>query len=70
MSNNKRVKEKLIKLYGPECFIEKLHLRKDDKPRRYTGKAQRQKMKQLTYHHIREKSKGGKSTVENRSFVI
>ena len=69
MSSNKRAKEKLIELYGPECFIEKLHLR-DDKERRYTGKGQMKRMKQLTYHHIREKSKGGKSTVENRGFII
>lgn len=70
MSDNKRAKEKLIALYGAECFIEKLHLRKDTEPRKYTGKAQMKRMKQLTYHHIREKSKGGKSTVENRSNII
>lgn len=59
MSSNKSVKEKLIKLYGEECFIEKLHLRPpEDKPRHYTSKSQMQRMKQLTYHHIREKSKG------------
>lgn len=69
MSSNKKAKERLIELYGPECFIEKLHLRKD-KDRKYTGKGQMKRMKQLTYHHIREKSKGGKATVENRSFVI
>ena len=27
--SNKRAKEKLIRLYGAECFIEKLHLRVD-----------------------------------------
>lgn len=69
MSSNKKAKEELIRLYGAECFIEKLHLRKDDKPRRYTGKAQRKRMKQLTYHHIREKSKGGKATVENGALL-
>ena len=66
---NKRVKERLIEMYGPECFIEKLHLRPYEK-RRYTSKGQRQRMKQLTYHHIVERSKGGKTTVENRSFII
>ena len=29
MSSNKKAKERLIELYGPECFIDKLHLRKD-----------------------------------------
>ena len=43
--NNKQAKEKLIKLYGAECFIDKLHLRVDDKPRRYKGKAQMKRMK-------------------------
>lgn len=26
-NSNKRAKEELIRLYGEECFIEKLHLR-------------------------------------------
>ena len=69
MSSNKNAKQKLIDLYGEECFIDKLGLR-SDKDRRYTGKAQYKRMKQLTYHHILEKSKGGKATVENRSFII
>lgn len=60
MSSNKHAKEKLIALYGEECFIDKLHLRKDTE-RKYTGKAQYKRMKQLTYHHILEKSKGRKS---------
>lgn len=41
MSSNKKAKEALIKLYGKECFIEKLHLRPDTE-RKYTGKAQYQ----------------------------
>ena len=66
---NKRAKEKLIELYGAECFIEKLHLRKDKEPRKYTSKGQYEKMKQLTYHHIREKQHGGKATVENGALL-
>ena len=69
MSGNRKAKAELIRLYGPECFIEKLHLR-SDKNRKYTSKSQMKRMKQLTYHHILEKSKGGESTLENRSFVI
>ena len=67
--SNKKARKKLIKLYGAECFIEKLHLRKDKEPRRYTGKRQYEKMKQLTYHHIREKQYGGKATVENGALL-
>lgn len=69
MSSNKRAKERLIELYGEECFIEKLHLRKV-REKRYTGKGQMKRMKQLTYHHIRERSKGGRATIENRGVVI
>ena len=67
--SNKRAKQKLIELYGSECFIEKLHLRVDTEPRRYTSKGQRKRMKQLTYHHIREKQYGGKATVENGAIL-
>ena len=69
MSSNKRAKERLIALYGPECFIEKQHLRPDDEPRHYISKGQYKRMKQLTYHHIKEKSKGGKATVENGALL-
>lgn len=69
MSSNKTARKKLEERYGKECFIEKLGIRKFDKPRKYTSKAQREKMKQLTYHHILEKSKGGKSTVENGALL-
>ena len=65
---NKRAKQKLIELYGEECFIDKLHLRKDKK-REYKGKSQYKRMKQLTYHHIREKRNGGQATVENGALL-
>lgn len=67
--SNKRAKEKLIELYGAECFIEKLHLRIDKEPRKYTSKGQKKRMKQLTYHHIREKSNGGQATAENGALL-
>ena len=68
MSSNKKAKEALIKLYGNECFIEKLHLRKD-KHRVYKGKKQKEKMQQLTYHHILEKRNGGHATVANGALL-
>lgn len=69
MSSNKKAKEALIRLYGAECFIDKLKLRTDVEPKRYTGKGQKAKMKQLTYHHIRMKKDGGKATVENGALL-
>lgn len=69
MSSNKSVRKRLEKRYGKECFIEKLHLRKVDKQTKYTSKGQKKKMQQLTYHHILERSKGGKATVENGALL-
>lgn len=66
--SNKGAKQRLIKLYGKECFIDKLHLRPGPPPV-YTGKGQMHRMKQLTYHHIVEKSKGGRATVENGALL-
>ena len=68
--SNKKIKEKMIELYGPECFIEKLHLRKDSTPRKYIGKNQMKKMKQLTYHHIQEKKQRRKSDIRKWSFAF
>jgi len=67
MSSNKGAKEKLIELYGAECFIDKLRLRptKD----KYTGKAQYKRMKQLTYHHILEKRNRGTSYCRKWGFI-
>ena len=66
----RKVKQKLIKLYGEECFIDKLKLRPlEDKPKYYTSKRQMKKMKKLTYHHIKEKSKGGQTNVENGALL-
>ena len=61
MSGNKHARNELIKKYGAECFIEKLHLRKDAVPRTYTSKGQMKKMKQLTFHHIKMKKDRRKS---------
>lgn len=77
MSNeNKRAREELERLYGAECFIDKLGLRKiytgKNQVKRVVGKerkAQQFKKKQLTYHHILEKSKGGKATIENGAIL-
>lgn len=68
MSTNKSARQELERLYGKECFIEKLHLR-EEKQKRYTGKGQLKRMKQLTYHHIKMKKDGGKATVENGALL-
>lgn len=67
--SNRSAKQALIRLYGRECFIDKLKLRPDTDKVHYTGKAQYHRMKQLTYHHIQEKRNGGKATVENGAIL-
>lgn len=69
MSSNKKAKEQLIRLYGAECFIDKLKLRPKKESKKYTGKNQMERMKQLTYHHIKMKKDGGQATVENGALL-
>ena len=75
MSNsNKKAKEEMIRLYGAECFIDRLHLR-PELSKVYTGKQadymrkHQQQLKRLTYHHIVERCKGGKATIENGALL-
>lgn len=68
MSTNKSARQELERLYGKECFIDKLHLR-EEKQKRYTGKGQLKRMKQLTYHHIKMKKDGGRATIENGALL-
>lgn len=69
MSSNKSAKNKLIELYGEECFIEKLHLRPNGYKEKYKSKGQYKRMKQLTFHHIVKKEHGGRATVENGALL-
>ena len=66
---NKNAKDELIRKYGAECFIEKLHLRKDDEPRIYKSNGELKRMRQLTYHHIKMRKDGGPATVENGALL-
>lgn len=67
--SNKRAKQKLIELYGEECFIEKLHLRPGGYKEKYKSQSQREKMKKLTFHHITKKEHGGRATPENGAIL-
>lgn len=72
---NKRARLELERLYGKESFIKKLKLReKYGEGHTYMAKNQVKKAvwyrgQQLTYHHILEKSKGGKATIENGALL-
>ena len=68
MSSNKSAKRKLIEKYGNIDFLDQLKI-KIPENKKYTSKGQLKRMKQLTYHHIIEKSKGGKATIENGALL-
>ena len=71
---NKKAKAELIRLYVAECVIDRLHLRPESS-KVYTGqqlkymRKHQHQLKQLTYHHIKERSQGGKATVENGALL-
>lgn len=68
MSSNKKAKQKLIERYGSIDFLDRLQI-KIPECKHYTSKGQLKRMKQLTYHHIKEKSKGGDASVENGALL-
>lgn len=70
MKVKRSVKAKLIRLYGAECFIDKLQLRKHQCKKVYfLSSEERKRLETLTYHHIVEKRNGGKTTVENGALL-
>lgn len=68
MSSNKTAKMKLIERYGEIDFLDRLKI-KVPKSKKYTSKGQLKRMKKLTYHHILERSEGGRATVENGALL-
>lgn len=64
MSSNKVVREELERMYGHICMMhEGLHIDGYKKAKcNYKGKSI---AKQLTLHHIKPRSQGGKATIEN-----
>lgn len=69
MSDNKSARRELERVFGKICMIEAAGIR-------YIPKTQRRKLKgytkydeMITFHHIKEKSKGGKATPENGALV-
>ena len=62
--NKKKTREKLEAIYGKQCMMHKgLHIKGYSKSKiNYSGRAIRE---QLTLHHIKPRSKGGATSVEN-----
>lgn len=68
MSSNKNAKNRLIQRYGSIDFLDQMKI-KIPEQKRYKSKGQLKRMKQLTYHHIKERSKGGETTIENGALL-
>ena len=74
---NKSARRELERLYGKQCFIDKLHLREiygeyigNNQVKKVLTKAQQKKQTtQLTYHHMIERKNGGQATVENGALL-
>jgi len=82
MSDNKSKREELERIYGAgsmfqkartEEYIETLPrikgIKQFIKEKHYSGKILKQLRKQMQYHHMKHKSEGGKTTLENGAVV-
>lgn len=65
MSDNKSARRELERVFGKICMIEAAGIRYIPKGKRRKLKGYTKYDEQITYHHIHEKSKGGKATFEN-----
>lgn len=82
MSTNKNARERLEAQYGKGCMFKKAHVEDQIerlkniktyktflKETRYTGKKIKLLERNMTYHHLRHVSEGGKATDENGAIV-
>lgn len=82
MSTNKVARQKLEAIYGKGCMFKKAHIpeqienlktiktyKRFLQETRYSGRKIRLLEKNMTYHHLRHVSEGGKATDENGAVV-
>lgn len=69
MSSNSSARKRLERIFGKICFIEELGIRKIPIEERRKIKGYNKYEDKITYHHIKEKSKGGKATEENGALI-
>lgn len=74
MSSNKTVHNQLAKIYGDKCMFLAIH--KDDadfkrfvQSKRYSSKELNRLIKNITVHHLKHRSEGGKTDVKNCSLI-
>ena len=82
MSTNKSAKQELERVYGKGCMFKKAHIEEQIEAlrtiqtyrrflyeTRYTGRKIHLLENNLTYHHLKHRSEGGKSTLENGAVI-
>lgn len=69
MSSNKSARQQLEMIFGKICMVEAAGIRYIPKEKRRRLKGYTKYDDVLTYHHIHEKAKGGKATMENGAIV-
>ena len=69
MSSNKSARQELERLFGKKCMIEQLGIRYIPSKERRKIKGYTKYDEYLTFHHIKEKHNGGKSTPENGALI-
>lgn len=82
MSDNTKGRQQLEKIYGKGCMFKKAHIEEQIealktiktykrflRETRYTGKKIRQLENNMTYHHLKHRSEGGKTNTDNGSIV-
>ena len=69
MSKNKSIRELMIRKYGKVCMIEASGIRYIPMSVRKKIKGYKKSQETLTYHHLRERDRGGKATEENGAIL-
>lgn len=79
---NRAARKQLESIYGKGCMFAKAHceeqiealrtiktFRMYKQEKRYTGKKIKELARQMTYHHLKHRSEGGRTTLENGSVI-
>lgn len=69
MSGNKSIRKSMIRKYGRVCMIEAAGIRYIPMSVRKKIKGYKKSQETLTYHHIKERIKGGEATEENGAIL-
>lgn len=72
MSSNKKMHDKLAKIYGNKCMFlashcDTIHFKQYQA--RYTSKQLQKLIKNITVHHLKHRSEGGHTDIKNCSLV-